>query len=345
MDESLPKYAQDIFNSAFDSALIKYKEENKANQVAWAAVKNKYKRGNEGWERKTDEPFLLWSEPFEFKSDGGKYYVKGYISCEGLDLVNDYVTRECLEDMVTQLKDRSVSIKLGREHEHVLDDPRIMPLAKIDSAVLDDVGVLADIQVNDAHPYFENSWKSIKNGFYDSFSIEFRPLSYKNEIKEGKNIRRLDKVFLGGVTFTGRPVCPACKITDTFIKSLAIKGINSDEFSCKNCKNEKKGDLMTEEEKPADKPVEPVVPVVPEVKAAEAVVVKEEAKAEPVKEEQKAQTIDYEKIKALIREEIKVLQPAPKVLVEPDEKPLETKSEKLSMRIEDIALRQMRGRQ
>jgi hypothetical protein len=332
MDKSLPKHAQDIFTLAHDSALNQYKEENKANQVAWAAVKNKYKNGEAGWEKKSDEPFLLWSEPFEVKSDGGKYYVKGYISCEGIDLVNDYVTKECLEDMVTQIKDRSVSIKLGKDHEHVLDDPRIMPLAKIETCILDTKGVLADIRVNDAHPYFENTWKSIQNGFYDSFSIEFRPLSYKNEIKGDKQVRRLDKVFLGGVTFTGRPVCPACKITDTFIKSLAVKGDNINEFSCKI---EKIGDNMDEIK----------TALVPEVKAEEIKEVKkEEVKVEPVKEETKAETIDYEKIKALIREEIKVLQPTPKVLVTPDEKPLETKSEKLSFRIEDIALRQMRGK-
>lgn len=326
--DNLPKHAQEIWRSAYNSALKQYKDESKAAAVAWAAVKHKYKKGEKGeWGKKSDddEPFLLWSDPFEVKSEGGKYYVKGYISCEGIDLVNDYITKECLEDMITQIKDRSISIKLGKDHEHVLDDPRIMPLAKVENAVLDGKGILADIRVNDAHPYFENTWKSIQNGFYDSFSIEFRPLSYKNEIKDNKQIRRLDKVYLGGVTFTGRPVCPACKITDTFIKSLAIKEFNSDEFSCKI---EKIGDNMVEETKKAD---------MASVTAPE---VKEEIKAEvKPKEEPK---VDYEKIRELIREEIKALQPTPKVLVAPDEKPLEMKS--VSYRIEDIALRQMRGK-
>lgn len=54
----LPKHAQDIFREAFNSAYDEYKDpedrrgdadrEETARRVAWAAVKNKYQKGDDG---------------------------------------------------------------------------------------------------------------------------------------------------------------------------------------------------------------------------------------------------------------------------------------------------------
>lgn len=54
----LPKHAQDIFREAFNSAYDEYKDpeyrrgdadrEETARRVAWAAVKNKYEKGDDG---------------------------------------------------------------------------------------------------------------------------------------------------------------------------------------------------------------------------------------------------------------------------------------------------------
>ena len=46
--------------------------------------------------------FILY-ESVEIKGEK-KYYVTGYISTGDLDLVNDIVTKTCMEDMVTQLQ-------------------------------------------------------------------------------------------------------------------------------------------------------------------------------------------------------------------------------------------------
>jgi cation transport regulator len=51
----LPKHAQEIFRAAFNSALDEYGEEERAFQVAWAAVKRKYEKGENGnWHRHPD---------------------------------------------------------------------------------------------------------------------------------------------------------------------------------------------------------------------------------------------------------------------------------------------------
>lgn len=54
----LPAHAQDIFKEAFNNAYDQYKEpedrrgnesrENTARRVAWAAVKEKYEKGDDG---------------------------------------------------------------------------------------------------------------------------------------------------------------------------------------------------------------------------------------------------------------------------------------------------------
>lgn len=59
---SLPKKAQEIFRAAFNNAWEEYKDpedrrgdasrEEVANKVAWSAVKKKYEKKGDGWQRK-----------------------------------------------------------------------------------------------------------------------------------------------------------------------------------------------------------------------------------------------------------------------------------------------------
>lgn len=44
----LPKHAREIFRAAFNSAEEEYGEEGRAFRVAWAAVKEKYEKGDDG---------------------------------------------------------------------------------------------------------------------------------------------------------------------------------------------------------------------------------------------------------------------------------------------------------
>ncbi len=61
--DNLPKEAQEIFRKAYNSALDEYKDPDKrkgdasleetANKVAWAAVKKKYEKADDGqWQEK-----------------------------------------------------------------------------------------------------------------------------------------------------------------------------------------------------------------------------------------------------------------------------------------------------
>ncbi len=42
----LPTHGQDIYREAFNSALAQYNDEKIAHQVAWSAVKKKYKKSD-----------------------------------------------------------------------------------------------------------------------------------------------------------------------------------------------------------------------------------------------------------------------------------------------------------
>jgi len=76
--KKLPPHAIEIWVSAFNSALDQYKDEEKANKVAWAAVKLKYKKVGDKWIRKATENMkkskLLLNrikvESFEFDEEG-----------------------------------------------------------------------------------------------------------------------------------------------------------------------------------------------------------------------------------------------------------------------------------
>lgn len=51
--DNLPEHGQTIYRKAFNNALKEYGQEERAHKVAWAAVKNEYKKNENGdWVKK-----------------------------------------------------------------------------------------------------------------------------------------------------------------------------------------------------------------------------------------------------------------------------------------------------
>jgi len=51
--DNLPEHAQTIYRKAFNSAHEQYNDEERAHKVAWDAVKEEYKKNDEGnWVKK-----------------------------------------------------------------------------------------------------------------------------------------------------------------------------------------------------------------------------------------------------------------------------------------------------
>lgn len=163
------------------------------------------------------------SEPIYFnevdvKGDR-KYVVKGYISTGDIDTFNDQVTEQCMEDMLQQIK--ANSIKIDEEHEtYHKKDYDITPKLRITDAGIDKKGLWVEALVNKAHKDFKETWNSIKSGFLDAFSIQFKPLEKMTTYVKGKAINVLNKVKLINVGITGTPVNDHCKITNVMVKAL-----------------------------------------------------------------------------------------------------------------------------
>lgn len=222
----LPAHAKQIWMKAFNSAYSQYKEDDKAFKVAWSAVKQTYVEKENGWEKKSEDTYYMTFNEFtscEIKSDGD-LYVKGYLlEFDKPDFDRDVFTKECVEDIKAQILGSNVSLVVGYEHEHVLKDSRILPVAKLVEVDIDDKGLIGTSKVNkhinEALPGLYKMVKgSIEDGYLQGYSIEFKPTDWSG-IK-GIN-RKLNRVRIGGLAYTGKPAQPGALFTDWYIKSLA----------------------------------------------------------------------------------------------------------------------------
>jgi hypothetical protein len=173
------------------------------------------------------------------KSEDGNHFVNFYLTTDDIDDVNDLVTESCQQDIIGQLKDAPVMVKMGLEHDvYVAGDKRLLPHAKIiEVQKTKEDGksrIKATAMLNKHHPNFENLWGSIKDGFLDATSIEYKPVDFEFKNIAGKSVRLLNKILLKGVTFTGRPINKAAKILDFFVKSQQMydewKSVNDNQF-------------------------------------------------------------------------------------------------------------------
>lgn len=311
------------------------------------------------------ESIIVQSDSFEFKSEDGNHYVDFYLTTDDIDAVNDIVTKDCQDDMVKQLVGQEIQIKMGIEHDVIIKgDKRLVPHAKIIEAKrINEEGkskIKATAMMNKFHPDFNSVWGSIQNGFLDATSIEYKPIDYSFKNIAGKTIRMLNKLILGGVTFTGRAINKAAKITDFYVKSQEVYDtfedikreveecngtceIKSDDMeNCKACngtgkikkeiiKSEVK--IMSEEVKEEIKTEQKIEVKSEEVetKSEEMVTVskKEYDELKSFVEEKKAKEHDMklaEEIKSMIKEALKEIQPEVKSLTEQKDK-FEEKSE------------------
>jgi flagellar biosynthesis GTPase FlhF len=173
-----------------------------------------------------DTSFIFSSENIELKSEGNDFFVEGYISTSDVDLINDVVTKGCLLDMAEQMRKRA--IKFDVEHESFRGksnleretNKTIIPVAKVEDFLIDKKGLRVRAKLNPHSQRFNEVKGSIEDGFLDAFSIAYVPTNSTFEEKDGLRIRKLDKINLLNVAFTGNPVNTEAKMTNVFAKSL-----------------------------------------------------------------------------------------------------------------------------
>jgi hypothetical protein len=267
----------------------------------------------------------------------GKYHGTGLLSTTDADFVNDIFTKDCIKSIVNQIngksvgifmKDSSKKLKVNLDHEHLTEDSRIIPRAKIDKAEYiedaakpDWAGARIDTILNSHLPDFGAISGSIEDGFLDSFSIEFKPTKRADILRDGKKYRVVDDVIVGGAAFTGRPVNQSCSITDFGMKSSQLMEEDDINNKMEECKMEETKKEIVEEVK-AKVEVDVTAPLKQELEAKN----KEIAELKKSLEEMKSQTEIVSKVTATIKDEMKALQPEKKVLADANEKKFEQKS-------------------
>ena len=180
-------------------------------------------------------PVAKYSE-IETKSGEKEYFVEGYVTSEDLDLVNDIVTKSCMDGIDKQFSERP--IKLDFEHETIrgkdfldseLNKTRI-PLGMRVEHRKDAKGNYVKFKFNPSWKKFDSKdnvvmefkdiWYNVKNKFLDSFSIAYVPVKTAHRTINNVKARLLDSVNVLSVALTGNPINPSANITAVMAKSL-----------------------------------------------------------------------------------------------------------------------------
>ena len=173
----------------------------------------------------------------ELKSDDGKIFLIGYISTIDEDKSGDIVTLEAQNSMLFQIKNQVITMDLDHETWRDNETGKVrevashkIPVAKIIDARVDNKGTFVKAELNQSHPLFENIFKSIKDGFLNSFSIAYKITDFvKTEVK-GKIKTLINGLNLLNVAITGTPVNEKATFNMS-LKSQLVKKMESEKIT------------------------------------------------------------------------------------------------------------------
>lgn len=123
--KGLPKHAQAIFIAAFNSAIEQYNgNEERANKVAWAAVKTKYKKVGDKWVAKSDMKYFSMAFSKIVKRDGVMHFELTATDTDwdsqeerlALELFGDFIERENIKK--AEQGEQYIPPYLSQSHYH-----------------------------------------------------------------------------------------------------------------------------------------------------------------------------------------------------------------------------------
>lgn len=183
------------------------------------------------------EVFSFSTDRIELKSEEDGDYIIGYVSTHDRDLVDDVVTKNCMMDMLQQLK--GGRLKLDMEHETLrgIDDLdkklniAKVPLATSVDGIYDGKGLMVKYKMNkkykkldskgDVVYTYDDVKAMIKDDQLDAFSIAFiTEKDVERKTDDGMKERLLDKVRWINTALTGNPINRAAGMVDVMLKSL-----------------------------------------------------------------------------------------------------------------------------
>jgi len=181
------------------------------------------------------EPQFIFTTPFNVNvievKGKEKITMEGLISTTDKDLVNDIITKKCLESMQQQILDRN--IKLDIEHEAFRGDTQeekelnktLIPAGKIIDATVQETqngnwGLRVKSELNNFRKDFEQVKGNVLERYLDAYSIAFIPTKTALKTINGEEVRLLDEVRLLNVALTGNPVNTFAQNREVFAKSI-----------------------------------------------------------------------------------------------------------------------------
>lgn len=190
-----------------------------------------------------------------------------------------------------------------------------LPIAKFNSCIIDDKGLLVDTSLNplyrevdESHQkYFDACWGSLKEGYLNKMSINYKATKTHNERINGEAVPKIDDVEIFGISYTQSGANDMCDITEVVMRSAAEVSdeVKRMEENMKKENEELKAKLAgieSEQAEVAKKAEEEAAKKAEEVKANEAKTI-EEQKAAIEKEKADLETLKAEQEKRL--EELK----------------------------------------
>lgn len=110
----------------------------------------------------------------------------------------------------------------GVGHEHVLVSQNIVPALIIEQvkAIDNNNKLRITARINEDSRRADNVWSMIKNKILKAASIEYKTLKEHYREVNGKVIRVIDDLMLGGFTLTSKARNASCGVTGWFVKAL-----------------------------------------------------------------------------------------------------------------------------
>jgi len=182
------------------------------------------------------EVFSFSTDRIEFKSEEDGDYIIGYVSTHDRDIVDDIVTKDCMVDMLDQLK--AGHLKLDLEHETLRGGnnfDRKLNIAKVPLAVsvnglYDGKGLMVKYKMNKNYKKLDPAGNAvynydeikamIKDGQLDAFSIAYIAEKTAEKNVDGVAARLLQKIRWINTALTGTPINATATMVSVMLKSL-----------------------------------------------------------------------------------------------------------------------------
>ncbi len=161
-----------------------------------------------------------------------KVFLEGFLSTNDCDLVNDIVTKNCLESMKNQILSRN--IKLDIEHEafrgQSVEEKEInktkIPAGRFIDATIENLGnsrwgLRVKSMLNRFSPRYGEIKGNVMDRMLDAYSIAFIATKARHETINGKSVRFLDDVALLNAALTGNPINTEALNREIFMKSIS----------------------------------------------------------------------------------------------------------------------------